>query len=81
MAMRDRSAFPQLNPMAQDGMSVLQLMSCFMTDDFEELQLNVQISVVPEYKELSPVEWLATGRAKWRLMQAQALLEEINKIK
>ena len=65
---------------ANDGMSKLFYAACAAKDDFDHLLMDWQIEIVgeePYAKTLQEmIQWKVRGRAKWRFIQAQAMLEE-----
>ena len=63
-----------------NGMSKLFYAACAAKDDFDNLLMDWQIEIVgeePYAKTLQEmIQWKARGRARWKFIQAQAMLEE-----
>ena len=74
-------AFQTGNNTAQyPGMTKLFYAACAAKDDFDHFLMDWQIEIVgeePYAKTLQEmIQWKVRGRAKWRFIQAQAMLEE-----
>lgn len=80
------------NGTLQGGLTKREHFAAMSSDDFESLRIGLQIEIVgdepPHYTRdnetsiiynIEYAKWLAKGRAIWKVMQADALIEALNK--
>ena len=60
------------------GINTLLYVACTCKDDFDSLPEYMQDKIAPERNFNDDLKRLAVGRARWRIMQAKALINESN---